>query len=87
MSKKAARRCRQDKQRYPSLKAAQAAAAAMARRKAKAGNPIVTFLRAYGCTCGGFHFGNTRDIDWSLVSQRSKVAASPVPNTKVTRDA
>lgn len=61
------RRCHDGKQRYATLKEAQAAAAALAHRKAKQGNPIVTFLRAYRCACGGFHFGNTRNIDWSKV--------------------
>lgn len=55
------------KRRFGSLREAQAAAATMAARKAKQGNPIVSFLRAYGCACGGFHFGKTRDIDWSKV--------------------
>lgn len=52
---------------YPTLKAAQAAAASMCARKSKQGSPVVTFLRAYGCACGRFHYGRTRDIDWSKV--------------------
>lgn len=61
------RRCHDGKASFPSLKAAQIAAASMAARKDRDGNPIVTFLRAYGCPCGRFHFGKTRDIDWSRV--------------------
>lgn len=61
------RRCHEGKQAFPTLQAAQVAAASMARRKDKQGNTIVTFLRAYGCPCGKYHFGKTRDIDWSLV--------------------
>lgn len=61
------RKCHEGKQAYPTLQAAQAAAAGMARRKDKQGNTIVTFLRAYGCPCGKFHFGKTREIDWSQV--------------------
>jgi len=52
---------------YPTLKAAQAAAAGMCRRKGKQGNVVATFLRAYGCHCGKFHYGNTKEIDWSKV--------------------
>lgn len=61
------RRCHDGKASFPTLQAAQAAAAAMAARKDRQGNTIVTFLRAYGCPCGRFHFGKTRDIDWSKV--------------------
>lgn len=66
-SKARMRKCHDGKQRYQTLKDAQAAAALMAARRAKQGSPIVSFLRAYGCACGGFHFGKTRDIDWSKV--------------------
>lgn len=61
------RRCHNGKVAFPTLQAAQSAAAAMAARKDRQGNPIVTFLRAYGCACGAFHFGRTRNIDWSRV--------------------
>jgi len=61
------KRCHEGKQRFDTLKQAQAAASSMADRKAKQGNQIVTWLRAYGCPCGGFHFGKTKDIDWSRV--------------------
>lgn len=66
-AKKRMRRCHDGKHSFPTLQAAQAAAAAMAQRKDRQGNTIVTFLRAYGCPCGRFHFGKTRDIDWSKV--------------------
>lgn len=59
---------------YPTLAAAQVAAAKMAKRKEQQGNPIVTFLRAYGCPCGKFHIGKTRDIDWSKVSSGRALA-------------
>jgi hypothetical protein len=61
------RKCHNGKRAFPTLDAARAAAADMARRKEKQGSPIVTYLRAYGCACGQFHFGKTRDIDWSRV--------------------
>lgn len=66
-TKRRMRRCHTGKVSFPTLQAAQAAAAAMAQRKDRQGNAIVTFLRAYGCPCGRFHFGKTRDIDWSKV--------------------
>jgi len=47
---------------YPTLQAAQAAAAGFARRAS-----IVTFLRAYRCSCGQHHVGRTKTIDWSKV--------------------
>lgn len=52
---------------YPTLQAAQAAAAMMCKNKAEKGSPVVTFMRAYGCHCGKFHYGRTREIDWSQV--------------------
>lgn len=55
------------KKTYPTLEAAQQAAAIVAKKKDKQGNPIVTYLRAYGCHCGGFHFGKSKEIDWSKV--------------------
>ena len=60
-------RCHDGKRAYDTLAQAQAAAAHMAHRKDRQGNTIVTFLRAYACHCGRFHFGRTRDIDWSRV--------------------
>ena len=50
------------KMSYPTLQAAQAAAAGFARRAS-----IVTFLRAYRCSCGQHHVGRTKTIDWSKV--------------------
>lgn len=61
------RRCHEGKRRFSTLREAQAAAAGMAKRKDKQGNTIVTFLRAYGCACGGYHFGKTKEINWALV--------------------
>lgn len=61
------RKCHDGKKPFPTLQAAQAAAAMLAKRKDRQGNTIVTFLRAYGCPCGKYHFGKTRDIDWSKV--------------------
>jgi hypothetical protein len=60
-------RCHDGKHSFPTLQAAQAAAAGMAKRKEKQGHAIVTFLRAYACHCGKFHYGKTREIDWSRV--------------------
>lgn len=55
------------KKGYPSLKDARFGAAATCARRAKKGNPIVTFLRAYACKCGKFHVGGTKQIDWRRV--------------------
>jgi len=71
-SKKRMRSCHDGKRRYNSLDEAKAAASAFARKKAKTGSPIVTFLRAYGCACGGFHIGKTRGINWDLVREVSQ---------------
>lgn len=46
------------------------AAAGLAFRQAKRGSPVVSFLRAYGCPCGSFHYGKTRDINWDLVMSK-----------------
>lgn len=55
------------KRAFPTLEAAQRAAAALAANRARKGQTIVSFLRAYGCHCGQFHFGRTKAIDWSRV--------------------
>ena len=55
------------KRGFDSLELAQQAAHALVRAKAKT-DPIATFLRAYGCHCGKFHFGKTKDINWSVVT-------------------
>jgi len=65
------RRCHEGKQRFATLEQAQAAAAALVRRRAEQGQPIVTWLRAYGCACGGFHFGRTHQINWDLIRSAS----------------
>ena len=62
-----ARSCPTKKRPFATLAVAQASAAGLARRRKLQGNAIVTFLRAYVCACGSFHFGRTRDIDWSRV--------------------
>lgn len=61
------RKCHDGKNSFATLEQAQAAASDMARKKQRQGNPIVTYLRAYGCACGKFHFGRSKDIDWSKV--------------------
>jgi hypothetical protein len=70
-SKARMRSCHEGKRRYETLEQAQAAAGMMRKRKAKQGVPIVSFVRAYGCACGGFHVGKSRDIDWNLVTKVS----------------
>lgn len=59
--------CPTGKVGYETFDLARAAAAAMADRKAKQGNPIVSFINAYGCACGKYHIGKTNNIDWSRV--------------------
>ncbi len=56
------------KVRFNSLKEAQDSLYGMKRRKDKQGKQIVSVLRAYGCSCGGFHYGKTGKIDWSKVN-------------------
>lgn len=73
-SKRRLRKCCEGKQRFETLKDAQGAMHGMKRRKEKNGTAIVTVMRAYGCACGGFHFGRTRGIDWELVARLSKPA-------------
>jgi hypothetical protein len=72
-SKGRMRRCHEGKQQFATLKDAQAAANGMTRRKAAAGagKAIVSWVRAYGCACGGFHIGKTREINWALVAELS----------------
>lgn len=56
---KALRKCG-SKVSYATIEAAKKGAAMFAEKK-----KIITILRAYGCSCGKFHFGRTKDIDWS----------------------
>lgn len=63
------RKCHDGKKRFESLIEAKAAITQMCKRKMKQGNPIVSHMRAYGCACGGFHIGSTRDINWDLVAE------------------
>lgn len=61
------RRACDGKRRFGTLGEAQRAAAEMVARKDRQGLTIVTWLRAYGCRCGGFHFGRTRQINWDVI--------------------
>lgn len=67
-AKRLRRRCA-NKRSYDTLDQAKSAAAGLVALRKKQGNPVVTFLRAYGCHCGKFHFGNTKNIDWAKVAQ------------------
>lgn len=71
-SKARMRRCHDGKRAFDTIEQAKAAAAALARNMERKGQPIVTHLRAYGCACGKFHFGRTRDIDWQRVAEAIK---------------
>ena len=64
-------KCPTGKKPYPTLQAAKAAAAQLADKRANQGVPIVSFLRAYGCACGKFHFGSSRVIDWDRLKQHT----------------
>lgn len=66
MTKKRPRHCA-GKHGYETLEAARAAAFHLARRKQEVGEPIASYLRAYKCSCGKFHFGKTRGINWEAV--------------------
>ena len=65
------------KRRYESLDEAKASIRGMTSRTAKQGNHIVSFMRAYGCACGGTHIGSTKEINWEMV------AALSSPNIKL----
>jgi hypothetical protein len=54
----------------------------MVKRKAKGKNPIVTYLRAYACACGGFHLGKARGINWDLLGELEKPAQWTAPASK-----
>ena len=41
---------------------------ALLRRREKEGNPIVAVMQVYGCSCGGFHVGSSRAINWDRVA-------------------
>jgi len=62
-------KCPSGKKPYPTLQAAKIAAAQLADKRALQGVPVVSYLRAYQCACGKFHFGSTRVIDWDRFKQ------------------
>lgn len=70
----------ESKKRYETIEAAKTGIMQMVRKKAAKGDPIVTYLRAYGCACGGFHVGKSRDINWdafkALEAERQKARAA-----------
>ena len=66
LQRKFDRRCG-NKKAYETLALAKAAAWNFTKSREKAGNPIVTFLQAYGCQCGKFHIGSSRQINWEAV--------------------
>lgn len=55
------------KRRHGTMLHAQAALASLLRTRQKQGNPIVSVMRCYGCACGGFHVGSSKQIDWRRV--------------------
>lgn len=61
------RRCHDGKKRYETHAEATTARVGMINRKRTTGNAVATFLRVYGCACGGFHFGRTKEINWAAV--------------------
>lgn len=66
LQRKFDRRCGK-KKAYDTLAQAKEAAYHVTRRREKLGEPIVTYLQAYGCQCGKFHIGSSRQINWEAV--------------------
>lgn len=67
--KRSRKRCDGKKQSFDTREAASAALNGMLRNKAKRGKVVVGVLRVYGCSCGRFHYGSTKDIIWGLVNK------------------
>jgi hypothetical protein len=63
------RKCPHRKLRHDTEEQARAAMNALLRRRDKRGNPIVALMRVYGCSCGGFHVGSSRGINWDKVAE------------------
>jgi hypothetical protein len=63
------RKCPQRKLRHNTEEQARAAMNALLRRRDKQGNPIVAVMKVYGCSCGGFHVGSSRGINWDKVAE------------------
>lgn len=66
--KKRMKKCHDGKQSFDTLELAQQAVHSLVRAKARKGDTVVTFLRAYCCPCGKFHFGRTHEINWGAVA-------------------
>jgi hypothetical protein len=67
------RKCPHRKQRHNTEAQARAAMHALLRRRDKQGNPIVAVMQVYGCSCGGFHVGSSRGINWDKVAALTPV--------------
>lgn len=67
-ARKRRRKSHDGKRAYDTQQQAQAAIAGMCRRRARQGEPIVSFMRAYRCGfCAKWHVGSSRSINWSKV--------------------
>jgi len=61
------RHAHENKRAYDTIEEAKRALGSWLAKRRKEGKPIVTMMRAYGCHCGKFHIGSTREINWDLV--------------------
>ena len=50
--------------KYDSIDEARKAIIHMTKRKKRSGNKIVSYMNVYGCSCGKFHIGKTKEIRW-----------------------
>lgn len=66
--KRQPRKCPKRKRRFNTEEEARASMHALLRRREKEGNPIVSVMQVYGCSCGGFHVGSSRAINWDRVA-------------------
>lgn len=71
-NKRRMKQCHDGKRRHETLDLAKRALWHFVKKRAEKGDAIVTFMRAYGCACGGFHIGRTKEINWELVAKLSE---------------
>ena len=67
--KKRMKSCHKGKKSYATFEEAKVAAEIISRKKARAKDPRVFVLNAYGCPCGKYHVGTTGEINWKLVNK------------------
>lgn len=72
MTEKRLKTC-EKKIKYKTLEEAKKQAWWTIERNRMKGDPQVTFVRAYGCSCGSYHVGRSKEINWEALEMYSNI--------------